>query len=388
MKKVVRITESDLEQIVRKVLKEQGNMFGTAGVGIPAPFVQNQGSAKTRKNINPKNLKQGDGGKFRPDQAEDVKILQQKLIDLGLLNLTTDNPSGYFGDLTQKALDLYNKGVIPSKTKIQTTPSAVGRGETKKRVQPQQNTKNLETQKLSSQVIAQLNYMKSKNLLSNQKFTILDDKNSQVHAFTPGYNLFRTYYVITGKNRGDELKTQTMKDWVMKNWTDVGAKFFSSIYNQTKNLVTKGYKSAQNPLQDVANYIDGCYFNQKEWNIKNTPSGVFKRAGNVVNFMNDLLATTFIEKDYGARFVTWQTCDGTTIPFGFHGTKSSERIKNLPGGESFSKKQCTKRKMSFGCINFNDADVKEISSFITAGQLSIWLPDTSNNIVEIPPTCL
>ena len=44
--------------------------------------------------------------------------------------------------------------------------------------------------------------------------------------------------------------------------------------------------------------------------------------------------------------------------------------------------------MSFGCVNFGDADVKEISSFITAGQLSIWLPDESDNIVEIPSTCL
>jgi hypothetical protein len=44
--------------------------------------------------------------------------------------------------------------------------------------------------------------------------------------------------------------------------------------------------------------------------------------------------------------------------------------------------------MSFGCVNFGDADVKEISSFITDGQLSIWLPDESDNIVEILSTCL
>jgi hypothetical protein len=227
--------------------------------------------------------------------------------------------------------------------------------------------------------------MKSNNLLKGEKFTILDDKNSQVHAFSPGYKLVRTYYVITGKNKGDQLKTQTMTDWAMKNWTDVGAKFFSSIFNQTKNLATG---NAKNPLQDVADYMKSTYFNQKEWYLKNTPSGVFKRAGNITNFMNDLLATTFVEDTYGARFITWETCNGDTIPFGFHGTKSGERLKNLPGNKNFSKEKSSIRKMSFGCVNFGDADVREISSFIIAGQLSIWLPDESDNIVEIPSTCV
>ena len=51
-------------------------------------------------NINPKNLKFGDRG-------DDVKKLQQKLMDLGLLNI--NSPSGYFGDITKQALDAYNK---------------------------------------------------------------------------------------------------------------------------------------------------------------------------------------------------------------------------------------------------------------------------------------
>jgi hypothetical protein len=390
MKKIIKLTESDLENIVKKVLNEQ-----------------------KLENINPNNLKFGDRG-------DEVKKLQKILMDRGYLKTDSMVPTGYFGKLTNLALQSFLSGKVPlnvtpsflryqqpgkpqqktsdvrqtpsgydlSKTKqpkTQKTPSGYNLSGTKQNVGTTNDFKDL---KVSNQVKSQLNYMKSKGLLSNEKFTILDDKNSQVHAFLPGYKLVHTYYVITGKNKGDQLKTQTMTDWVMKNWTDVGAKFFSSIYNQSKNLVTGGIKAAKNPLNDVANYIDGCYFNQKEWNLKNTPSGVFKRAGNIKNFMNDLLATTFVEEDYGARFVTWETCDGTTIPFGFHGTKSEGRIKNLPGGENFSKKQCTKRKMSFGCINFGDADVKEISSFITNGQLSIWLPDASDNIVEIPSTCL
>jgi peptidoglycan hydrolase-like protein with peptidoglycan-binding domain len=391
MRKIIKLTESDLEQIVKKVLTEQGNMFGTAGVGIKSPFIDSKSysgpTQPVNKNINPKGLKLGDGGNKNPQKLEDVKKLQQSLMDLGYLVTDTMTPTGYFGNLTNNALKAFYSKAEPTNKKVGTSSkvggvaagvaraqSKIGKVDASKTKQTITDFKDL---KVSNQVKSQLNYMKSNNLLNGEKFTILDDKNSQVHAFLPGYKLVRTYYVITGKNKGDQLKTQTMTDWAMKNWTDVGAKFFSSVF-----------KADKNPLQDVANYIDGCYFNQKEWNLKNTPSGVFKRAGNVTNFMNDLLATTFVEEDYGARFVTWETCNGGTIPFGFHGTKSAERLKNLPGDKNFSKEKCTKRKMSFGCVNFGDADVKEISSFITDGQLSIWLPDASDNIVEIPSTCV
>jgi hypothetical protein len=123
--------------------------------------------------------------------------------------------------------------------------------------------------------------------------------------------------------------------------------------------------------------IDNCYFNQKEWLIRNTPSGVFKRAGNISNFMNDIFATKAMENDYGKRFITWETLDGKTIPFGFHGTKSSARLDVLNN----SKSSCSKKNMSFGCINFNENDITQINAFITAGQISIWLPDETNDIV-------
>jgi peptidoglycan hydrolase-like protein with peptidoglycan-binding domain len=377
-KKIIKLTESDLINIVKKVLNEQS---GSADLYMDrlnkqqlaqSSFISSEPKKIPFEKINPKNLKFGDRG-------EDVKILQQKLFDRGLLKTKSMKPTGYFGDLTQSALSKA-LGKPISNTKI-TTPL-------KTKTTTPLKTKTTKSNNLvaSSQVKSQLKYLQNNNYLSSEKFTIVDDKNSKVYAFQPGYILYKTYSVITGKNKGDQLKTQTMTDWAIENWTDVGSKFFSSLYDETKNLVT-GNKS-KNPLQVVSNYIDHCYFSQNEWKLKNTPSGIFKRAGNVTNFMNDLLATTFVEEDYGARFITWQTCDGTTIPFGFHGTKSAGRLKNLPGGKDYSKKQCTNRKMSFGCINFGDEDIKEISSFIDAGQISIWLPDMSNDIVEIPKNCL
>lgn len=81
MKKIIKLTESDIRNIVKSILKEQTN-------------------------INPKNLKFGDGGRKDPKKAEDVKELQQKLIDSGFLKLKNKIPTGYFGTLTQDALSV------------------------------------------------------------------------------------------------------------------------------------------------------------------------------------------------------------------------------------------------------------------------------------------
>lgn len=42
MKKVVRISENDLKKIILKKLREQANMSGTAGTGIPSPYQKNE----------------------------------------------------------------------------------------------------------------------------------------------------------------------------------------------------------------------------------------------------------------------------------------------------------------------------------------------------------
>ena len=117
-KKIIKITESQLEDIVKKVLIEQGNMFGTAGVGMKSPFMDWKSYYKSNsrkisqpwaKDINPKGLKKGMGGNKDPKNVEAVKKLQAELIRLGFLDLKT-GPTGYFGNLTQKALDRYDSG--------------------------------------------------------------------------------------------------------------------------------------------------------------------------------------------------------------------------------------------------------------------------------------
>lgn len=382
MKKIIKLTESDLEKIIGKVLYEQGNMYGTAGTDMSGYRKDDsRNKATTQKvvtprveTINPKNLKVGARG-------EDVKKMQSELIKLGFLKLSK-GPTGYFGPITQKALDKYYD------SKGEKKPGALTKTSKDKGQLPKSDEKN----KLSSQVSRQIDYMKKSNILSKDKFTILDDKKNQVHAFNPGYQLYKTYYVITGKDKGDALKTKSMLDWVKENFSTVGKKFFSDFsksLGQAWNQMLKGdfsFKGVTNPFDSIADYIDSCYFGQEEWLLKNTPSGVFKRAGTIENFMNDWLATTFIAEDYGDRFITWETCNGKTIPYGFHGTKSSARLKVLED-PNIQKQNCKRRQMSFGCINFNDNDVQDINKFITSGQLSIWLPDATDDIVEIPSSC-
>jgi hypothetical protein len=60
-------------------------------------------------NINPKNLKIGDGGTKKPKLKNDVIALQQKLIEFGCLITDTGKPSGYFGNKTNTSLIKYNQ---------------------------------------------------------------------------------------------------------------------------------------------------------------------------------------------------------------------------------------------------------------------------------------
>ena len=132
MKKIIKLKESDIENIVKRVLKEQASMFGTAGLGIDSALSPKKTAApKTKVDINPKKLKMGDGGKSNPKQIADVKALQQKLMDLKLLKTDTMVPTGYFGSLTQKALDAYNASgsVVTSKEKVD--PKDKGKTKTK-----------------------------------------------------------------------------------------------------------------------------------------------------------------------------------------------------------------------------------------------------------------
>jgi Putative peptidoglycan binding domain len=110
MKKIIKLTESNLIDIIRKVLQEQ------------KPDEVMPGQPETKYDINPKGLKFGDGGRRHPEQVEDVKELQRYLMKTGYLRLKGGAPTGYFGSLTQSALNAY-KGIKTAPVKSVTQPS-------------------------------------------------------------------------------------------------------------------------------------------------------------------------------------------------------------------------------------------------------------------------
>jgi hypothetical protein len=99
MKQIIKLKESDLKNIIRRILSEQ-----------------------SKENINPNNLKVGDGSRRNPKKNNLVKQLQQKLMDLGFLKTTSMKPTGYFDSMTKNALDRYNGDTLKS-TIQPTTPS-------------------------------------------------------------------------------------------------------------------------------------------------------------------------------------------------------------------------------------------------------------------------
>jgi hypothetical protein len=135
MKKVIRLKESDLKDIIKRVLSEQ-----------------------SKENINPNNLKVGDGGQRSPNKKNSVKQLQQKLMDLGYLKTDSMTPTGYFGGMTKSALDRYN-GVVRKDTPIYYGLNKPKQGTTN----PSKNQKPVTTNPLKN----------TKQNTSNKKYTCI-----------------------------------------------------------------------------------------------------------------------------------------------------------------------------------------------------------------------
>ena len=182
MRKIIKLTESDLEYIVKKVLTEQGNMFGTAGVGIKSPFINskkysNGPTQPVNKNINPKGLKLGDGGIKNPQKIKDVKKLQQSLMDLGYLVTNTMTPTGYFGNLTNNALKAFYSNAEPQNKKLKKVEPEIKKP---KKVEPE--IKNKKTNTDSTKCIGLPKEMCSK-ISSTQEVELGSGNEAQCAAY-------------------------------------------------------------------------------------------------------------------------------------------------------------------------------------------------------------
>jgi hypothetical protein len=221
----------------------------------------------------------------------------------------------------------------------------------------------------SNQVKKQIEYLMSTKF--KEPFTLLDDKNSIVYSVNEDYSLHNSYKVITGRDRGDEVKDVTFSEWFFENpldnfWTGVKA-FYEGKWGEK--------------LKDAVKELDDAFLGTKLWVTRSTPSGIFKADSGVRNWLQDKILTLFAEKVYGKRFIGFKTLDGDQLAVGFHGTKNPERI--IIDKDDWTKKtKVRKGNISFGCINFKDSDIQDISNFITNNQFTFWLPDLTNDIVK------
>lgn len=375
MKKIIKLTESDLFNIVKKVLNEQlSNVV---------------------------------------DTPEEIKQFQQTLVnlgyDLGKSGVQKNGVDGYYGPKTKAALINYQKknNINPTGVFDQTTQNDLGLKQNNRanfspsdtngfksrvlntinsKLGQKTNVKNIEQKskviqkpksktdksvgmdwmnKASQQVRNQVKYLQSKKF--EKPFTILDDINSKVYAVNSDYSLYNVYNVITGKDRGDDVKDVTFTDWFFENPMD-------NLWGTIKTWWKKD-------LQSAANELDKAYFNTKMWVKKNTPSGIFNADLGVGNWLKDKILTSFAEKKYGRKFIGFRTLGGEELAVGFHGTKTPARI-NINKDDWTQNVKSKKGNVSFGCVNFKDADIQNLSKFISSGQYSFWLPDSTTNILK------
>jgi len=218
----------------------------------------------------------------------------------------------------------------------------------------------------SKQVQQQIRYLKS--IKFRKSFTILDDRNSMVFAVNRDFSLYRKFNVVTGKHRGDDKKIMTITNWYTNGLMDHLKKTYGE-YQKTGSFTT------------AIDTIKDDYLGSPLFAVKNTPSGIYTRDNDLWGFLGKIrslvLTSRFFESIYGTKYISWEDLNGKLIPIGFHGTQSKVRL------DSINKiKPPKRRKMSYGCINFNDDDILTVNKFIKIGQHSFWLPDTTEDILK------
>jgi peptidoglycan hydrolase-like protein with peptidoglycan-binding domain len=271
MKKIIKITESDLAQIVKKVLNEQ-------------KYVQS-----SSVNFNPKNLKFGDRG-------DDVKVLQQKLMDGGYLRTDSMVPTGYFGNLTNRALQSAMGGAAPFQPMpFASKPGAKQQPQTKTTLPPKQQPKKEPGKTTPSaytftpRIDQELKYIKERGL-GDSPFFIYDPKDNLIFLFENADKFVAKSQVVDGADMQREAasaKVMTIDDWCKASGLDSTPytctnpqtkekkdPYYSVMKNLKERFLPKGiYKISS--LARNEGYVGG---GNNEWSLKDNEGKVSTRA--------------------------------------------------------------------------------------------------------------
>jgi hypothetical protein len=404
MKKVIKLKESDLKNIIRRILSEQ-----------------------VKENINPNNLKVGDGGRRNPNKINLVKQLQQKLMDLGFLKTDSMKPTGYFGGMTKSALDGYN-GVTPKSSPQPASPlkpkntaqsSSVPYLPSNNKNQPQTKPVNkpiskdikssksfcptlpsykdvdmvkmLQYQSTAGELISkgvptrsacEISYVSIRPKFSNKNFFVVDTRDNNIYLFNKEGKFVAKSYTIDGYNaQSQDAKKMAEALW---SWSDyvVAAGFkYDTKEGKYKDMSGKN-KSYSNDL--IYDYIDK---NKSRF----FPKGIYS----ISRLKTD---EGYVGGDNNVFNIT--TLDGKSLANAIHGfyneaprVKAMMQLKNAMGKsasptsmsipDSFIKMVeqyigTSKFNKSYGCINLPE-DFLKIAKPYAVGALVFVIGETNNN---------
>ncbi len=389
MKKIVKLTESDLINIVKKVLIEQ------------------------KQSYNPKNLKFGDIG-------NDVRVLQQKLFDDGFLKTKTMKTTGFFGNLTNKALakaegrpspkkldtSKYTKGIsqynnTQKVNNIQTpkpvSPSNQLKISTKQYcpVHPKSDDvnpnleKNYQTEAakliangIPTRTSCEISFIKLRPKFSNKSFFVFDGSQNLIYLFDKTGNFVAKSYVLDGA----DAQSQDTKKIAQALWT---------WQQQVESLGFKWDPKMQKYLDNTnknRTYSNDLIYNTIDKNeTRFFPKGVYSIAG---------LST---DNEYAGgqdNIFRVETLDGKKIAQAIHGfyneaprVAALEELKNKMGKSASPKsaavpqeflnmvekyKSTQKFNKSYGCVNV-PTDFLKIAKPYAVGAMLFVIGETQNN---------
>ena len=393
MKKIIKLTESDLFNIVKKVLSEQVN-----------------------NETNPKNLKFGDMG-------DDVRVLQQKLIDGGFLKTKTMKPTGFFGNMTNIALAKSQGKPLPKKqdTKVYTDKiknynqslkkkETIVKGNTQK---PKPISNELKTKKqycpahpksadinpnleknyqpeaskliskgIPTRTSCEISYIKIRPKFSNKSFFVFDGSQNLIYLFDKTGNFVAKSYVLDGA----DVQSQDTKKIAQALWTwqqsveSLGFKWDPKM----QKYLDKTNKNRSYSHDLVYNTID-------KNDTRFFPKGVYSIIG---------LST---DKEYAGgqdNLFRVGTLDGKEIAQAIHGfyneaprVAALEQLKTKMGASASPTstsvpqeflsmvekyKSTQKFNKSYGCINL-PTDFLKIAKPYAVGAMLFVIGETQNN---------
>lgn len=214
------------------------------------------------------------------------------------------------------------------------------------------------------QVRNQVLYLKSIQL--NEPFTILDDRFDVLYLINKDYTLNNKFKVNTGLNIGDAFDNDTAISWCSKNLGELGK---------------LNFEKDEEGMYKVVKNCEDAFYKAKQGYVRNTPTGIFRRAGFIYDWLNNKVQTALAASAVGERLISFVALDGTILAHGLHGTKDPSRL-NLLNYSDFKK---AGRNITFGCINLLDSDLKKVNQFMSNGQYSFWLSDVNtSDILKFP----